>query len=76
VNQVSGLQLQVELARGYATRAAMPAIKICRGEHKGCPAALYGGCYRQRDCPDCYVIAACDPRPTVEILRDMERGDG
>lgn len=48
----------------------LDCVKVCRGPAKGCPGWPPPG-----RCADCYVVPWHDTRPSVEILRAIERGD-
>lgn len=67
---MEGFAYAVEIARGNAVRVKASAVRICRGEQRGCT-----GSARPSRCPDCYRVAPDDPRSTAQILADMERGD-
>lgn len=61
--------LDIDLARGLATRDRASGIRICRGAGKGCTG------WRPK-CKDCYQVEHDDPRSSAEILQALERGNG
>lgn len=66
--ELRGVALDLELARGEAKRKVWAAVSVCRGATKGCPPR------RPAPCGECYVVRADDPRSTEQIIADMERG--
>jgi hypothetical protein len=62
---------EIDRARGECAAHGLPQLRICRGPGKAC-ARVWN---EQGHCPDCYIVAWHDRRPSAEIIAAMERGD-